>query len=62
MGTIGTTEAAKRLGISPRRVAAMVTQGIIKASKIGNTWIIEDAEIARVQRSKRPPGRPRKGK
>jgi excisionase family DNA binding protein len=62
MGTIGTTEAAKRLGLSARRVAAMISQGIIRATKVGNTWVIDDAEIARVKKLSRRPGRPRKKK
>jgi excisionase family DNA binding protein len=60
MGQIGTKEAAKLLELSPRRVAAMISQGIIHATKVGSTWIIDEAEIARVRRLPRPPGRPRK--
>jgi excisionase family DNA binding protein len=62
MGAVGTSEAAKQLGVSPRRVAAMITQGIIQASKIGNTWIIEEEEVARVKSLERPAGRPKKPK
>jgi len=62
MPAIGTTEAAKRLKVSPRRVAAMITGGIIRASKVGKTWIIEESEIARVQKLPRPTGRPRKNR
>ena len=62
MGSIGTKEAAKRLRLSPRRVAAMITQGIIHATKVGSTWIIEESEIVRVAKIERPPGRPRKKK
>lgn len=56
---IGTTEAAKRLGVSARRVAAMIEQGILKADKIGKTWVIDEAEVARASKLERPPGRPR---
>ncbi len=62
MGTIGTADAAKRLDLSARRIAAMITQGIIRANKVGNTWIIDEAEIARVRKLPRPPGRPSKRK
>jgi len=60
MRTVGTTAAAKVLGLSPRRVAAMITQGIITATKIGNTWIIAETEVERIAKVKRNPGRPRK--
>jgi len=63
MGSIGTTEAAKRLGVSGRRVAAMISNDIIKAVKVGKTWIIDEAEVERVRKLNRPTGRPkRKGK
>jgi excisionase family DNA binding protein len=57
---IGTSEAARRLDLSARRVAAMIEQGILKASKVGNSWVIDEAEVARVAKLKRPPGRPRR--
>jgi excisionase family DNA binding protein len=60
---IGTSEAAVRLGVSSRRVAAMIKQGILRAEKIGNTWIIDEAEVGRLGSVQRPPGRPtKKGK
>ena len=57
---IGTTEAARRLGVSPRRVAAMIEQGLLKASKVGKTWIMDDADVAKLARMQRKPGRPPK--
>jgi excisionase family DNA binding protein len=60
MGLIGTSEAARKLGISPRRVAAMIEQGLIKAEKVGKTWIISDAEIIRIAKRVRKSGRPPK--
>jgi excisionase family DNA binding protein len=60
MGLIGTTEAARRLGVSARRVAAMIEQGILKAEKVGSTWIIDETELKRFAQQERKPGRPRK--
>jgi len=60
MAAIGTTEAAERLGISPRRVAGLIEQGVLKAAKVGKTWIIEESEIMRFSKITRKPGRPRK--
>ena len=59
---IGTTEAARRLGVSARRVAAMIDQGLLKASKVGKTWIIDEIEVSRLAKTHRRPGRPRKKK
>jgi excisionase family DNA binding protein len=59
---VGTQDAAKRLGISPTRIATMIRTGLIKAEKIGRSWVIEESEIERVMHLKRPPGRPRKSK
>jgi excisionase family DNA binding protein len=62
MAMLGTAEAATRLGISARRVSAMIQNGQLRAMKIGKTWIIEEAEIVRLAKMKRQPGRPRKQK
>ena len=59
---IGTTEAAERLSVSPRRVAAMIVQGILKAEKVGKTWIINEADVAKVAKQSRKAGRPPKSK
>lgn len=59
MGTIGTTEAAKRLGISQRRVLEFIGDGRLKAQQVGRTWIIDERSLRSVE--KRPgPGRPSK--
>ncbi len=44
------------------RLTAMIRTKIITAQKIGRTWVIDEAEVARVAKLKRPPGRPRKKK
>jgi excisionase family DNA binding protein len=60
MPMIGTTEAARRLRVTARRVAAMIEQGLIKAEKIGKTWIMDEEAVSRLSRIKRVAGRPRK--
>ena len=35
-----TREAAKKLGISDRRVRKLLTEGRIKGRKLGGTWVI----------------------
>jgi excisionase family DNA binding protein len=60
MAMLGTSETAKRLGISARRVSAMILHGQMKATKIGKTWIIEETEVIRIAKTARKAGRPRK--
>jgi len=60
MAMIGTSEAANRLGISARRVAALIKQGLLRAEKIGKTWIINEVDVAKLAKTERRSGRPRK--
>jgi excisionase family DNA binding protein len=60
MSMIGTSEAARRLGVSARRVAAMIQQGLISAEKVGKTWVIDEEEVAKFAKKARRPGRPSK--
>ena len=60
MAVVGTKEAAKRLGVSVRRVQAMIAQGIIAARKLGRDWVIEQSDLQRVIAKDRKPGRPPK--
>jgi excisionase family DNA binding protein len=62
MGVIGTDEAARRLGLSVARLTAMIRTNIIKAQKIGRTWVLDEAEVHRVSKLNRKAGRPRKSK
>ena len=62
MKLLGTQESASRLGVTTTRVATMIRTGLIKAQKIGRTWVIDEEEVQRVAKQSRPPGRPRKCK
>jgi hypothetical protein len=62
MAVIGTDDAARWLNVSVRRLTAMIRSGIVKAQKIGRTWVLEESEVLRVQKLSRPRGRPRKKK
>lgn len=44
--------AADTLGVSPRRVTAMISSGRVKARKVGGRWVIE--ELPTASRSGRP--------
>jgi excisionase family DNA binding protein len=57
---IGTTEAAKRLGVSSNRVRALIESGRLKAQKIGREYAINPSDLKAVQNRK--VGRPRKSR
>ena len=51
-----TKEAAGRLGVSVRRVQALIAAGRLPAQKIGRDWIIPEHALLAV--AERKPGRP----
>ena len=53
---ISSKEAAERLGVSVRRVQALITSGKLPAQKIGNSYVVQekDLELVRERRSGRP--------
>lgn len=53
-----TTEAAGKLGITPRMVLHLIAIGHLRARKVGRDWQITPAALARVIR--RGPGQPKK--
>ncbi|MCL2807137.1 MAG: DNA-binding protein [Coriobacteriia bacterium] len=57
-----TREAAELLGVSPRRVVALIQSGQIEAEKLGKIWLIDDVSLDQFAAlPKRLAGRPRKG-
>ena len=52
------TEAASRLGVSRRRVIAMIEAGQLPAEKFANVYAINESDLALV--ADRKPGRPKK--
>ena len=58
MKIITTTEAAKRLGVTPTRVRALIEAKRLKAFKYGREWLIDPKDLEAVQ--DRRVGRPRK--
>ena len=55
---ISTKEAAEKLGLSIRRVQALITDGRLPAQKIGNSFVIQEKDLELVQ--VRKAGRPKK--
>jgi excisionase family DNA binding protein len=58
MKIIDTTEAARRLNVTPTRVRAMINSGRLKATKVGIVWMIDPKDLEAVK--ERKVGRPRK--
>ena len=58
MGFLTTKQAAAKLGITPRRVVALVTAGRLPATKFGRDYMIKEADLKLVE--VRNVGRPKK--
>ena len=54
-----TEQAAAILGISARRVRALVKEGRLSAQKAGRDWLIDEHEVEQRNRTGAKPGRPR---
>jgi excisionase family DNA binding protein len=59
MNLLNTTETAQRLGISVRRVLALIEEGKLKAQKVGRDYAIEEKALEGVKVYGKP-GRPPK--
>jgi excisionase family DNA binding protein len=58
MKIITTAEAARRLGVTPNRVRALIQAKRLKAFKYGREWLIDPQDLEAVK--DRKVGRPRK--
>jgi excisionase family DNA binding protein len=57
---ISSKEAAEKLGLSLRRVQALITAGRLPAQKIGNSYVVNEKDLELVK--ERKSGRPSKNK
>ena len=55
-----TAQAAERLGVTIRRVQAMIKAGRIKTVKVGQIHLIHPRELEKPEVKFRKPGRPKK--
>ena len=60
MNLLTTKEASEKLGVSVRRVQAMITDGSLPATKLGRDYVIKETDLELVK--DRKPGRPSKDK
>ena len=58
MSVLGVDEVACELGVSPRRVRQMISDGVLVARRLGGVWVIEREHVGRVERHRRQVGRP----
>lgn len=58
MALITTTDAAQRLGVTVRRVQALIKSRRLSAERIGRDWLINEFNLADV--ADRKPGRPKR--
>jgi len=58
MALITTAEAARQLGVSTRRVQALIKARRLPAEKVGRDWLINEFHLPLV--AERKPGRPPK--
>lgn len=50
-------DVAPRLGVTQRRVRAMIAAGRLDARKVGGRWLVERGSLTRAEESRRPRGR-----
>lgn len=62
MEYLTTTEAAALLGVQPKTVTHYISRGLIAADKHGRDYRISTEELARFQRERRLPGRPKENR
>ena len=58
---ISTAEAAKILGVSPRRVTALIESGDLAAQRIGRSWAVDEQSVAERAAAPKWRGRPPAG-
>lgn len=56
---MSTAEAAEKLGLHQNTMRQHLKRGVIKGVKVGAIWLIHEDEIARYERERKPPGRPK---
>ncbi|MDR0347112.1 MAG: DNA-binding protein [Coriobacteriales bacterium] len=58
---LSSREAALKLGVSLRRVNALIASGDLQAEKFGTVWVIDERSVERLIANRRPAGRPKQG-
>lgn len=59
-GYLTTKEIAKKLGVSVRRIVALINSGNLPSERIGRSHVIKESDLELIK--ERKPGRPTKEK
>lgn len=52
------SDAAEELGLSERRIRALIEAGRLPAERVGRSWVVSSRGVDKLGRDPRPPGRP----
>jgi excisionase family DNA binding protein len=58
MKLLSAKEVAEKLGVSDRRIRALITTGKLPATRVGNSYVIQESDLKIV--AERKNGRPKK--
>lgn len=58
MSSLGVVEAAQLLGVSPRRVRQMLSDGSLVGTRVGRAWLIQSEQLRRLENGRPEVGRP----
>ena len=58
MEGVAVAQAAVRLGVHPSRVGQLIADGQLRAQRVGGSWLVCSADVARRAAQPPPPGRP----
>ena len=61
MNLLTTQQAAERLGISQPRIYQLISEGRLRAQKVGRDYVIDEGDLKQVE-NRPSPGRPSKAK
>ncbi|MEN8235678.1 MAG: excisionase family DNA-binding protein [Actinomycetota bacterium] len=58
MGYMSVQDAADVIGVTDRRIRAMIADGVLGAERVGDRWLLNNSEVDRLHATRRQPGRP----
>ena len=58
---LSVSQAAEALHVSTTRVRALISKGVLPATKVGNSWCLEEKDVLQRTMDRPKAGRPRSG-
>ena len=59
---LNVADASELLGVLPRQVRNLITNGVLPAEKVGRDYVIRRADLAKVPKDRKPGPKGKKGK